>query len=70
MFWFYDGKKKTSIRTRMSSGVREIDSHLINCMAKEVRLRKDEFLALVECRLSGADYLKKMKEEQQIVSAG
>jgi len=69
MYWLYDGSKKTSIRTRMSKGAHEIDSYLIGRMAKDVRLRKDEFLALVKCTLSGIAYMEKMKAEGQVVGS-
>ena len=66
MYWFYCDGKKTQIRTRISHGEKEIGSGLIGAMARETRLRKNEFLALVECSLSAEEYAGKMLSEGHI----
>jgi hypothetical protein len=58
MYWFYAEGKKTSIRTRISRGKREYDDNLLGQMAKQVKLRRDEFDELIECPLTAEGYLK------------
>lgn len=58
IFWFKHNGKKTSIRTRVSHGEREIGDNLIGMMAKQVKLKKSEFEDLIACPLSKEEYEK------------
>ena len=44
--------KKSSVFTRLSHGARECDDHLLDLVAKEMRLRRRELNAFIECPLS------------------
>jgi len=58
--------KKTPVRTKTSHGAPTLNDHLIGCMAKQCRLLKPEFVDLVSCSLSGADYEAKLKAQGDI----
>lgn len=61
-FHLYVHGKKTAVFTFVSHGEREIHDGLLGQMAKQTRLVKKEFLDLVDCDLSEADYLKLLRE--------
>lgn len=61
-FLLYVDGRKTRIRTMISHGEREIGEELIHRMAAQLKLSKDEFLDLVDCRLDGDGYLWLMRE--------
>jgi predicted RNA binding protein YcfA (HicA-like mRNA interferase family) len=48
--------KLTAIRTRTSHSGKEIDARLLGRMAQQCQLSRNEFLALVDCTMSQADY--------------
>jgi len=62
----YEGDKRTRIRTKISQGSKNIDNYLINQMSIQLHLEKSEFIDLVDCKFSGFDYLKKLKEQNFI----
>jgi hypothetical protein len=64
-FFRYQGKK-TSVFTRISHGERSADDWLIGKMAQQVKLTKREFLALVECTLSGPAYCRLLVERGHV----
>ena len=66
MYWFYHEGKKSQIRTRISFGENEIGTGLIAAMARETKLRKSDFLALIECSLSADEYREKMLTEGHV----
>jgi hypothetical protein len=66
MYWFYYEGKKSQIRTRISFGEKEVGAGLISAMARETKLRKCDFLALVECSLSADEYRTKMLTEGHV----
>jgi hypothetical protein len=55
---------KTSVRTKMSQGEKEIRDKLIGAMAKQCRISKDDFKKLVECSLTREEY------EAMLIEAG
>ncbi|MCE0497360.1 MAG: hypothetical protein LV481_05370 [Methylacidiphilales bacterium] len=60
MFWFMNRGKKTPIFTFMSHGANEVGDDLIGDMSKQVKLKKVEFLNLVDCTLTAKAYFEKM----------
>jgi predicted RNA binding protein YcfA (HicA-like mRNA interferase family) len=52
----------TSIRTRTSHSGKDLNSYLLNSMAKQCHLSKSEFLNLVDCPLSRTQYEKGIEE--------
>lgn len=56
-FVFHIDGKKTSIRTRLSHGEKDIGNPLILAMARQTHLSKEEFIDLVECPLSEEEYI-------------
>jgi hypothetical protein len=60
----YIQNKKTNIWTKVSHGAREIDDHLIGCMARQVKLRKPQFLDLVNCPLTAEGYLAELARQE------
>ena len=65
-FFFCFQDRKTDIFTRLSHGQRTADDWQLGKMARQTRLSKREFMALVECTLSGSDYADLMKEHGEI----
>jgi hypothetical protein len=57
MFWLFAYGKKTSIRTRLSHGCEEYDDSLLGLMAKQLKLKRGELNRLIECPMSGDEYL-------------
>jgi predicted RNA binding protein YcfA (HicA-like mRNA interferase family) len=58
---FVDGKN-TGIRTKISHGEREIGDNLLAQMAKQTRLVMRDFLDLIDCPLSAAGYISKLRD--------
>jgi len=66
MFWLYVGGRRTSIRTRISHGAKEYNDSLLAMVAKQVRLRRADLDDLIECSLTGEDYLKLLTEQGHV----
>ncbi|MEK7406395.1 MAG: hypothetical protein AAB225_14940 [Acidobacteriota bacterium] len=60
MFWLVAGGRRRAIRTRLSHGQRKVDDWLLSEMAKQVRLSKQELLSLIDCEMTGEEYLRLM----------
>ena len=56
-----DGRK-TPIYTKVSHGAKDISDRLLGVMARQVRLSRQQFLALVDCPLAEAEYLRILRE--------
>ncbi len=59
----YVDDKKTSIRTKVSHGAREIGDNLIGMMAKQLRIDKTTFRQLVDCVMTRQDYLNELAKQ-------
>ena len=55
--------RKSPIFTRLSHGAREYDDRLLGLVAKEMRLRRRELDAFIECPLSYEAYLQLLVEK-------
>ncbi len=66
MFWFVVDGRKTPIHTWFSHGRKKADDWLLNHVANEMRLTKQELLAFVECTLSASEYLRLLVERGHI----
>jgi len=66
MYWLYISGKRTSIRTRISHGASEYDDKLLGLMAKQLKLRRNEFDEFIECPLTIEEYLKLLIERRHI----
>jgi len=53
--FFYNGMK-TSVKTKVSHGEKEIGDILINEMAKQIKLVKKEFIRFVSCDMNKDEY--------------
>jgi predicted RNA binding protein YcfA (HicA-like mRNA interferase family) len=58
---FVDGKN-TGIRTKISHGEKEIHDGLLSQMAKQTRLVRKEFLDLIDCPMTGSQYIELLRE--------
>lgn len=58
MYTLFVEGKRTSIRTRISHGLKEYDDHLLGQMAKQVKLTKEQLLELIDCPMSEEQYRK------------
>lgn len=68
-FHLYVDGKKTAIYTKISHGEVEIHETLIKAMARQLRLSKIQFLALVDCKIDGDDYLSILREKGDLPPA-
>ena len=57
MYWLHIEGRKTSVRTRLSHGSTEYGDNLLGQMAAQLRLRRRQLDELVECPMSGKDYI-------------
>ena len=62
-FILYVNDKKTSIRTKISFGAREINDSLINLMSIQLKIEKKFFIDLVNCKKSERDYIKELEKQ-------
>lgn len=61
VFWYVDGDTTGRLQTMVSRSSRgEVGPSLIADMARQCRLNRAEFLALVDCSLTEADYRRKL----------
>ena len=60
-YHFYYGGQKTLIKTFMSHGSKELDDYLQSQMAKQLKLRKQDFVRFVNCEITEKDYIKHLK---------
>lgn len=58
----YVGGRMTEIRTKVSHNSRDLGEDLIHKMAHQTHLSKPDFLNLIECSLSGPEYLARLRE--------
>lgn len=56
-FYFYDlDGNKTSIRTHLSHNSQPINDHLISCMAKQLKLKNNQFKDMINCHINHEQY--------------
>ena len=58
---YYKNNKKTTIFTVISHGTKEIDASLISIMAKQLKIKTDQFINLIKCTLSKENYYELIK---------
>ena len=58
---------RTEVFTKMSHGRAEVGADLIARMAKQCRLSKDEFLQLVDCPMTGSEYVEMLKSRGHLM---
>jgi len=65
---YYDmNGNKTSVRTKLSrSSAKDIDDSLQNLMSKQCKVKKQDFIELVKCPLSRADYEQNLRDSKII----
>ncbi|MFA5863286.1 MAG: type II toxin-antitoxin system HicA family toxin [Phycisphaerae bacterium] len=66
-YHLYVEGKKTTIFTKISHGEKEIHDGLMGAMSRELKLKKSQFLDLINCPLSLDDYLTLLKASNYIV---
>lgn len=59
---YYKSNKKTAIFTIISLGAKEIDDSLIAIMAKQLKIKRKEFINLIKCTLSKEKYYELIKD--------
>jgi hypothetical protein len=65
-YWFYDGNRKTSVKTYFSHGIKEYGDELLDAIKKQLGLTKPQLLDFIECPLSREGYLKLLLESGRI----
>ncbi|PYB68274.1 hypothetical protein DMB44_04840 [Thermoplasma sp. Kam2015] len=63
VFRLFVNGRRTRVITKISHGAREYDDHLLNLMAREMYLSKDELIKFIYCEIDYAEYFKILKEK-------
>lgn len=58
MYWLSVKGKKTSIRTRISHGLKEYGDPLLAQMAKQMKIKRDQLEQFIDCPLSKEGYVE------------
>jgi len=56
-YYLYYKNKKTSIYTKLSHSINEYGDNLLAQIAKQLRLRKNELIELLDCPMKREDYI-------------
>lgn len=65
-FYYYNGKK-SAINTKTSHGKDEVGDSLIGMMAKQLHLKKEQFMQLIQCTLDADTYKQILIDKGQII---
>lgn len=67
-YHLYHNGKKTHIRTQVSRGskYKVLSSNLVSAMARQCKLTSRSFCDLVECHLSGDDYIAILRDQGEL----
>ena len=67
VFWYTDGTGAGRIQTMVSRSSRgEVGVALISDMARQCRLNRSDFVALVECSLTRENYRQELRKRGQL----
>ncbi len=61
-FHLYVGGKKTIVFTKVSHGEKEIPDKLLGVMARQLKIKKKQFLDLIDCPLTEEKYLEILRQ--------
>ncbi len=56
--------RKTTIKTKTSHGMREMDDSLLSQMARQCKLNRGQFIELFKCPLTQEEYERILAEQQ------
>lgn len=56
-YWLHVNDRKTTVWTKVSHATREIPDRLASAMARQLKLNRSEFNALIDCPLTKKGYL-------------
>ena len=59
---FYVGGKKTAIWTMTSHNSQDVGVTLQSCMARQLRLTKEDFIRLISCSLKQDEYVQMLRD--------
>jgi|WetSurMetagenome_2_1015567.scaffolds.fasta_scaffold387458_1 hypothetical protein len=65
-YHLYVNGKKAAIFTKISHGEKEIHDGLMGAMARELKLKKSQFLDLINCPMSHEEYLALLRSANHI----
>ena len=67
MFWYYDGERKTSLRTRTSQGEKEFNDSMLSMRRKQIgNLSKEQFIALLQGKMTPEEFRQHLIEHDVI----
>lgn len=68
MLFFYDENgRRTSIKTKVSHGHKEISDPILGQMARQCKLARRDFLNLIDCSLSQSGYEEILKKNNELI---
>jgi hypothetical protein len=62
VFILFVGVEKKKIRTHYSHGAKECDDYILGQMAKQLSLSRTQLDALIDCQMSGEEYVKILRD--------
>ena len=65
-FFLYVGDRKSSIRTKVSHGIKEYSSNLLSLMARQLHLSNKQLGDLLDCPLRYEEYLSILQEKRKL----
>lgn len=66
LYWLWVDDKRTGIRTRISHGKKEYDDNLLGMMARQLKLRKKQFVSFLDCPLTKEQYIQLLIDAGEI----
>ena len=66
VYHLWVGNKKTGVRTYLSFGAKEYNDSLLGFVAKQLRLRRSELDDLIDCPISGEQYVNLLVERGDV----
>lgn len=67
-FFLWHNGKKTSIRTKISHGDREIHDNNCALMSRQIYLSRSDFDRFVDCALTWGQYIEKLVNENHLAN--
>lgn len=62
MFWLVVEGRRRGIRTYVSHSIREYGDRLLSAVARQMKLRRSELDAFVQCSMSGEEYVDLLRQ--------
>ncbi len=65
-FFIFKNEGREVLHTKVSHGKKDLSKYLISLMSKQCKLSKEDFIDLVNCPLSKAQYIEKLRQKEML----